>query len=338
MTIEIPIKDVMPNPFRHKDHQIEEGKIEALIASYQSTGIWPTITARQRNGHVERAFGDHRIEAAKRLYGSNHKIEINIEEISDEQMLKRMANENRDEWKTSFMVAMEMVESTVKAYANGQVQLPATKKIGPKKQLSERSGSYNAYTVADFLGWKQANQKPHYVVTIALGALELIDTKVLHRDQFKGLTNAQAESLVVETHTAQKRVKHDETVEKDTPSKVGAAVSKGFKEGKLAVRKARDITNKMTSHIAYKPVPPSDKFIGSLCSNIASILSPQRDKKRLDKIEAVLKFREDLPREQVERVAQFLLDTAQTCLEWASKFNPQLEYKLKQLTQKTLSR
>ena len=377
---EIAIKDILPNPFQHKDHQIQEEKIEALLQAYKSTGMWSgSVSGRRKGNKVERASGDHRIEAANRLYGPNHKIEIVIEDISDEDMLKRMADENKDEWKTSFAVTMEIIETTVKEFGKGRIHLPpVTKYVQDSKKvrhaplfikgkdddskhpLAPRS-AYNAQTLAEFLNWKAPNEKdPHWTIPVALQTFEQIEKHSLTLDQIKGLSAEQTKMVVTEISITEKRIQEDQRAREEMikeakteeekhkikekaskvaklPAQVGKAVSTALKSG-IGTRDARKVTNRMTEGKAFKPIPPSEKFIGSLCSNIASILSPLRDRKRLDKIQAVIDAKDVLPKEQVERVANFLVNVAEDCLRWAAKLNPEIENKIKQLGIKALPR
>jgi ParB/RepB/Spo0J family partition protein len=127
MTIEIPLKDLLPNPFRKiETYRINEEKVEELIASFKSTHFWPNIVGRKTaKGKVEIAYGHHRREAGKRLYGNSHKVEVIIQDLDDAAMIKMMAAENGDFWKTDFIVEMENVETVVEQYAAGIIQLPA---------------------------------------------------------------------------------------------------------------------------------------------------------------------------------------------------------------------
>lgn len=50
------------------------------------------------DGGVEIAYGHHRIEAARRVYGDDHEIGITIRELSDIEMLRVMGLENSEDW------------------------------------------------------------------------------------------------------------------------------------------------------------------------------------------------------------------------------------------------
>lgn len=100
MTIaKIRLGDVRHNPFRRfEEFPLIEKKVAALKNSIQETGFWDNVLGRIVEGGVEIAYGHHRIEAAKRVYGEDHEIGINIRELSDVGMAMIMGLENSEEW------------------------------------------------------------------------------------------------------------------------------------------------------------------------------------------------------------------------------------------------
>lgn len=100
MTIaKIRLGDVRHNPFRRfEEFPLIEKKVAALQNSIQETGFWDNVLGRIVEGGVEIAYGHHRIEAAKRVYGEDHEIGITIRELSDIEMLRVMGLENSEDW------------------------------------------------------------------------------------------------------------------------------------------------------------------------------------------------------------------------------------------------
>jgi len=92
----IALKDLLPNPSRNlKRLKLNEGKIEKLMTSIELDTFWGGLHCRPSSGKkYELAFGHHRVEALKRLYGDNHKIDMTVREISDGSMFRLMVNEN----------------------------------------------------------------------------------------------------------------------------------------------------------------------------------------------------------------------------------------------------
>src|SRR5262249_27245605 len=95
----INVSDVVANPFRHIDrYPISEDKIAALVASMNRTGFWPNVLCRHVNGKYQLAYGHHRWIAYERKYGRDGTIDLIVKDLSDEVMLRVMADENMREW------------------------------------------------------------------------------------------------------------------------------------------------------------------------------------------------------------------------------------------------
>ena len=117
---------MLPNPFRNlKHYKLGEEKIDELINSYKASGYWPIIIVRKNKDEAyETAYGEHRKEAYRRLYGKTAEIEVIGLKLSDETMLKMMANENSDTGAPGFINDVETVQALVKTFAIGQITLP----------------------------------------------------------------------------------------------------------------------------------------------------------------------------------------------------------------------
>jgi ParB-like nuclease domain len=231
MIIKIPVSELLPNPYRNlKHYEINEEKVEQLIASFRASGEWPGIIARKnRDGNYESAFGEHRKTAHGRLYGKNSEIEVIVLKLDDATMLRYMANENSETWTGAFLNELETVEQTVKAFAKGEIQLPVVTsnkgRIRPRYAPSFISGgkdfgghapkSYTAQSIGQFLGWMQPDGEAQNRVTNSLAALEFIERGVLTRRHFAGLGNSQAEALIVNTRAVQKNVAVKQSVYKE---------------------------------------------------------------------------------------------------------------------------
>ncbi len=95
----VKIKDIVKNPFRdYTIYKIQEDKIAKLIESINETDFWETVIGRPFGEKIQLAFGHHRVEAAKRVYGEEGTIPLVVKDISDDMMKKMMARENKEEW------------------------------------------------------------------------------------------------------------------------------------------------------------------------------------------------------------------------------------------------
>jgi ParB/RepB/Spo0J family partition protein len=112
--MKIKVSAIRPNPFRHiEKYPILEEKVEALKTSISETEFWDNIVVRRASEGdkiaYELAYGHHRLEALKAL--GIEEIDIPVKDIEDAMMLKIMANENMDSWKSNPAVIMETVSA-----------------------------------------------------------------------------------------------------------------------------------------------------------------------------------------------------------------------------------
>lgn len=217
---QIAVRDLLPNPFRDIEHyEIHEEKVEQLISSFKSTGVWPTIVARPgpKKGQAEIAFAHHRREGLNRLYKNDlgHKINVNVTELSDEEMLKMMAAENQEEFHSSFFVTIETVEAVIKAAAAGKITLEEEHSNNSRKIVETTTSSLrriSAPVVARFLNWLHRSGTPQRKVVLAMQALDFIHDNILTRDDFRGLNENQADKLLTSTSAAQTAFEHREGI------------------------------------------------------------------------------------------------------------------------------
>ena len=154
----VALADIVPNRYRNIDrYRISDSKIEALMQSYENSGFWDgSIQARPhptKTGKYEIAFGHHRIKAAKQFKWTE--VGLVVAKRSDADMLRMMADENREEFKGDHLVAIETVGATIEAFGRGEIELPPVATDVPKAHIyvlaPERT--YTVGTVARFLGW-----------------------------------------------------------------------------------------------------------------------------------------------------------------------------------------
>ena len=195
------VAEIQRNPFRDSErYPLEDKKIKALRESYRATGFWHNLVARiGKDGKPEIVYGHHRLEALRLEFRGDFEVRLIIEEISGEQMLKRMLWENMEQWQTYAPGHQASIRMVVNAYAAGRVELQPPDPNGRKDRWryapgfrqgdvagAHRQRPYTAATVADFLGWDRTK------VECTLAALELIERNVVDEDFYDGLTQTQA--------------------------------------------------------------------------------------------------------------------------------------------------
>jgi len=117
--MKIKVKDLKPNPYRRMDrYPIDLNKVAALKTSIEETTFWENLLGRKKDGKIEIAYGHHRLIALIEL--DIEEINIRIKDLDDAMMIKIMANENLEDWKTNPAVVNETVQ-TVKKYLDTQL-------------------------------------------------------------------------------------------------------------------------------------------------------------------------------------------------------------------------
>jgi hypothetical protein len=196
------LSDVHPNPYRDPARfPVDQTKIAILRSSIRTTGFWDNVVGRCIDGRLERAYGEHRWTAALEEYGPDHEVDLIVKDLSDEMMLRMMAHENMEEFKSDFSVTMETVRAVVMAYGAGQIRLSAPQArtshvryapsfIVTTPMGSHGSASYTVGTIEKFLGWNGER------VPRALQALGHIEQGLATEDDFQELNLEQATALL----------------------------------------------------------------------------------------------------------------------------------------------
>ena len=96
---EVRIAALLPNPFRDlQKYPLDEEKVQDLLASMERDKFWGRIAARPtKDGKYELAFGHHRLGAAKRLWGLDALIKVEIGDFQDIDMVRMMTCENMND-------------------------------------------------------------------------------------------------------------------------------------------------------------------------------------------------------------------------------------------------
>lgn len=172
--MKIKIKDLKPNPFRDtSNYPMNEEKVRMLAESIKQTGFWDNILARKQNGNFQIAYGHHRLAAIREIMKPTDEVDIPIKELSDALMIKIMANENMDEWKTTPQVIDETVRVTKQFLEKHPEEL--------KNHGSRGTHEIGFQTIASFLNWNE------YRVKNSLERLHLIEDKIIDAEAIKSL-------------------------------------------------------------------------------------------------------------------------------------------------------
>ena len=326
---QIKIRDLMPNPFRRiEEYRIPEEKIEALIRSFKTSGFWPTVIARRFGTGWQQAFGHARVAAGKKLFGPDHEIDVVVMKLTDEEMLRMMADENGELWGTDFLVDMETVQAVIDAHQTGKIRLESPN-AGKRRVIVRANGNntppYTALGIGNFLGWVLSNGVVQAKVETALHALDYIKEGALDVSDFAGLGNKQAQALIQQTSRIKRITRHTtpEQAEqrKNLRVKVAKAVSTAMKAG-TGYRDARKVAEKVIFTGGIKVLPEAEKAIPLLCRSINSFLSEHNDTERRQKVQDVIDAKSILTPDLVHQVWAALSVVIDTCENLRKELKP----------------
>jgi hypothetical protein len=148
----LKICSIRPNPFRQLDrYPLDEAKITKLVSSIKRNRFWGNVVARKSvHGH-ELAFGHHRVEAARRIYGNEAEIKILVGNLSDAQMLQFMAADNDEVFNLSPGFVLEVVGATIQ-FLEKDLTPSRVKAMGGNLPVMARGEGELAGKIAKFLG------------------------------------------------------------------------------------------------------------------------------------------------------------------------------------------
>jgi ParB/RepB/Spo0J family partition protein len=92
MKVVVPIKDIRPNPWQAR-RKMDRESIRALADEIKASGLWPgSLRGRMKGSQVELCYGHRRLAALKHLGWD--KVEVEVDELSDEEMALQSLAEN----------------------------------------------------------------------------------------------------------------------------------------------------------------------------------------------------------------------------------------------------
>jgi ParB-like chromosome segregation protein Spo0J len=174
--MKIQIKNLEANPYRDmNNYPIDQIKVNSLTDSINQTGFWDNILARKSNGKYQIAYGHHRLIALRGAMKPTDEVDIPVKELSDALMIKIMAKENDDDWKTTPKIIDETVRVTKKFLEENSEEV---KKMGFRSAIAERIG---AVIIAKFLDWDE------WKVSNSLERIGLIENKIIDKEAIERL-------------------------------------------------------------------------------------------------------------------------------------------------------
>lgn len=101
--MKVQVKDIRPNPFHpvlsDNPTGYNEVAVERLMKSIQKLTFWENIVARKNGKEIELAYGHHRLEAVRRLYGGKYEFDLIIRDFDNLQMIQALDKENDEAYR-----------------------------------------------------------------------------------------------------------------------------------------------------------------------------------------------------------------------------------------------
>lgn len=176
--MKVKIKDLEPNPWRDMTkYPLIREKIERLKSSIEQTGFWDNILCRKAGNIFQLAYGHHRLVAVKEL--GITEIDIPCKDLSDADMVRILALENREQEDMSQAVLIETVR-VVRDFLNTELKKQNSwetseeflQRLIDKYNFNKiRSNGVGHATIKEFMGsnWIE------YDIQVALNTLNSTD-------------------------------------------------------------------------------------------------------------------------------------------------------------------
>lgn len=319
----VPLSSIDPNPMRAlAEYPFNEKKIEALMRSIRDVGLWEGVIARQDGNRYATAFGHHRVEAARRLYGDDAQILIIVRNLSDEEMIQFMGRENLEDYNADFLVMLESWEAADK-FLSGQ-----------RRTLAE------PIDIASLLGWldlhivrgspqlddtaRACSQTSKLIKGGYLACADLKDLTVRQVRELAGRIVAQHETVERMAKTTGRPAREVEQVKK-TYGKAGKQVAKDIRSGVVPTKGIRgqvDYAAYRHSREAKKKTPLFAVFGVALAQQVAKVAQNDMIAERFRDVKKSLgdlTFAEDL--EIVKRLALECENASERFSSWHRTFS-----------------
>jgi hypothetical protein len=301
--MKIAVSKLVPNPWRRMEsYPIDRDKVRSLKISIEDTTFWDNLLVRRskrRRGYYEIAYGHHRLIALKEL--KVREVDLPVRKLTEAQMIKIMANENLDEWRTmpkvyneTIFVAKDFLDAVLKKYDTWE-EFRLAKNVQPIfdsepefRSVKGKKKGIGWQTIQKFLGknWHKwiiqdalNTRKGVEDGTLDREAVEVFD-KAEHAKIFKKAVRENKipkseQRLVAQTiqnDLTDKRIKRTE-IEESVHKSAPAAIKKERAKLKL---------------VKPKPVPDIEEWMSDLLDKMADVLTDyDRVKGHLEHIDPV---------------------------------------------------
>jgi hypothetical protein len=172
-----------------ESYPIKRDKIETLKESIKTTGFWDNILARKWDGKIQIAYGHHRLVALREAMKPTDIVDIPVKALDDAMMIKIMARENSEEWRTVAAVIDETV-AVAKKFLEEHPEEQKNYGYPDHRRIHQGLGRG---IIARFLGWTETTIKE------SLQRLGMYDRDELDKESIGKFPTAGSAQVFTET-------------------------------------------------------------------------------------------------------------------------------------------
>lgn len=94
--MKLSVSEILPNPFKKQINggKLDEDTVAKIRSNIQELGLMGALPVFKKDGRFYLVAGHHRLEALKREYGKEYKVEVAVHDYSQDNVLRGMVIEN----------------------------------------------------------------------------------------------------------------------------------------------------------------------------------------------------------------------------------------------------
>jgi hypothetical protein len=111
--MKLKLKDLKPNPFKKwvNEGKLDDEQLEKLTSSIKELKMMGAFPVVKREGVYHLVSGHHRLAVMRKLYGSDHEVEVTLHDYDDDHLFRGMVNENLTQRKGEFKEEIENLQA-----------------------------------------------------------------------------------------------------------------------------------------------------------------------------------------------------------------------------------
>lgn len=159
--MKIELNRLNANPFKKKidNGKLSEKTISKIKANIKELGLMGALPVYKRKSEYYLISGHHRVEALKRVFGKNFKVEVIVHDYDDDQVMRGMVIENLTQRDTD-------LKETAENLAAIREHLKSACSDSEQAKRKDVKGVKDAGSIRDIYNWLHKNKGVDEVISI----------------------------------------------------------------------------------------------------------------------------------------------------------------------------